>query len=154
MPGRRKQKRSHLRCQQMMLMKCLISLQDTARESSSVSFSPFLLHFVLCTRKRFDSSVSRVVNDRGIRKNAGLLYYLSVKFCSRIDMQRKQFKRHFLFSFFFFPPFFSVPGPGIKSTPQLWQCQILNPLHWSAELNPQPFYLRDSVDTFAPQQEF
>ena len=27
-----------------------------------------------------------------------------------------------------------VPGPGVKSEPQLWQCQIpFNPLHWAGD---------------------
>ena len=45
----------------------------------------------------------------------------------------------FFFSFFFFfgcPATYGVPSPGIRSepqlrlTPQLWQCQTLNPLCW------------------------
>ena len=35
-----------------------------------------------------------------------------------------------LLFFFFFgqPSAYGIPGPGIRSEPQLWQCQILNPL--------------------------
>ena len=51
----------------------------------------------------------------------------------------------FLFSFFFFFFFFGcvtaygIPRPGIRSelqlqpVPQLWQCQILNPLCWTGD---------------------
>ena len=59
----------------MMLMKCLISLKDRGRESFSVSSSPFFLQFVLYMRKRFDNSVSRIVNDKRIGKNADLIYH-------------------------------------------------------------------------------
>ena len=28
-----------------------------------------------------------------------------------------------------------VPGPGVGSHSQLWQCWILNPLHWAYDQN-------------------
>ena len=66
----------------------------------------------------------------------------------------------FLFFFFFFfsrPTPYGVPRPGIKSklelqpTLQLWQQQILNPLHRVGDQTLVPV-AADTVNPVAPQQ--
>lgn len=55
--------------------------------------------------------------------------------CTDQEMRRGFFGFSFLFLGGTHPWYMEVPGPGIKSKPQLqfmlllWQCQILNPLH-------------------------
>ena len=58
-----------------------------------------------------------------------------------------------MFVFFWgHPAAYGVPWPGIRSKPQLRQCQILNPVCW-AWIEPASQHSRDTTGPVAPQQE-